>query len=250
MTNPSSKQAFEERLHAGGSLFGIFACIPTFQTAEILSHSDMDFICLEAEPAATNPATLHQQVAAVGARKPVVVRVASEQVELLKPILDLGVDAIMVPNVHTAEQARNIVALTRFAPEGKRGIGGSVRAARFGLDKSYYGDNKPPLVIVQIESREGLTNIEDIAAVDGVDAVFFGPNDLAAQLGFRGQPDAPVVRAAIENGMRKATSRGVKAGCLVPHWQSFGATIFLCGSDIGVLLRGTNSIAATLSKGL
>jgi len=176
-------------------------------------------------------------------------------VELLKPILDLGVDGIMVPNVHTAEQAKNVVALTRFAPEGTRGIGGSVRAARFGLDKSYYGDNKPPLVIVQIESREGLTNIDDIAAVDGVDAVFFGPNDLAAQLGFRGQPDAPVVRAAIENGMRKATSRGVKAGCLVepasvPHWQSFGATIFLCGSDIGVLLRGTNSIAATLSKRL
>lgn len=251
----TATRSFKERLVAGEFVCGIFACIPTFQTVEILSHTDIDFLALEAEHAATSIPILHQQIVAAGGRKPVLVRVGSEHVDTLKPLLDLGVDAIMVPNVHTAEQARHIVSLTRFGPEGRRGVGGSVRAARWGLDKTYYRRGPSPIAItVQIESREALENLGAICDVEGVDAVFFGPNDLAAQIGFPGEPNAPKVREALADGMRLARKRGVVCGCLAPaadiaHWRGCGGTFFLSGSDIGALIQGTNAIAATVARG-
>lgn len=251
----ATQSTLKQRIVSGEFVCGIFACIPTFQTVEILSHTNIDFLAIEAEHAATNISILHQQIAAVAGRKPILVRVSSEHVDTLKPLLDLGVDAIMVPNVHTAEQARHIVSLTRFGPEGRRGIGGSVRAAMWGLDKTYYRSGPASTAVtVQIESREALANLKDICSVDGVDAVFFGPNDLAAQIGFPGSPNGPEVRKAMEDGMRVARQCGVMTGCLaghdqIPHWRSCGGTFFISGADIGVLMQGTNAIAAAVAKG-
>ncbi|MDH7795301.1 MULTISPECIES: aldolase/citrate lyase family protein [unclassified Beijerinckia] len=251
----TTRPSFKQRIVSGEFVCGIFACIPTFQTIEILSHTNIDYLAIEAEHAATNIPILHQQIVAAGGRKPILVRISSEHVDTLKPLLDLGVDAIMVPNVHTAEQARHIVSLTRFGPEGRRGIGGSVRAAMWGLDKNYYRSGPSPIAVtVQIESREALENLKDICSVEGVDAVFFGPNDLAAQLGFPGQPNAPEVRKALEDGMQLARQCGVMTGCLaaaadIAHWRKFGGTFFISGADIGVLMQGTNAIAATVAQG-
>lgn len=250
MNGAEKSRSLKERIVAGDYTCGIFACIPTFQTIEILSHTSIDFLAIEAEHAATNVSIVHQQIVAAGGRKPVLVRVSSETSDTLKPLLDLGIDGLMVPNVHTAEQARHIVSLTRFGPEGRRGVGGSVRAAMWGLDKTYYHSGPSRVAVtVQIESREAVANLDEICQVDGIDAVFFGPNDLAAQMGFPGQPNAPEVRLTMERGMRLARQHGVVTGCLaapdqIAHWRACGGSFFISGSDIGVLLQGTNSIAS------
>ena len=250
MTGTDTSRSLKVRIVSGEFTCGIFACIPTFQTVEILSHTSIDFLAIEAEHAATNVSIVHQQIVAAGGRKPILVRVSSETSDTLKPLLDLGVDGLMVPNVHTAEQARQIVSLTRFGPEGRRGVGGSVRAAMWGLDKNYYHSGPSrAAVTVQIESREALANLREICAVNGIDAVFFGPNDLAAQMGFPGQPNAPAVRDAMEDGMRLARQCGVITGCLaaadqIAHWRACGGSFFISGSDVGVLMQGANAIAA------
>ena len=237
-------------------MYGLFQCSTAFQISELLSHTTLDYICLEAEHGAVSLPLMHAQVAAIADRKPVIVRIASDDVSVIKPVLDLGVNGIMVPDVRTADAAREIVAQTRFAPEGKRGIGGSVRASRYGLDKCYFpnGPAEPIVIVLQIESQEGLDNITQIAAVDGVDAVFIGPMDLSAQLGHRGKPEAPEVRKPIEEGLTKAKLAGAITGILcapdkVDHWRALGVSLFLIGSDLGALVGSVTTMMNTANNG-
>lgn len=242
MVKQESLRPFRQRLAENQLLCGLFQCLSAFQVAEILSHTAVDFIMIEAEHSATSLPLIHSQVSAIAERRPVFVRLSSGDVSAIKPILDLGVTGIMVPDVRTANAAREIVAQTRFAPQGKRGIGGSVRASRYGLDKTYFMDGpvEPVTVILQIESEEGLNNIAEIASVEGVDAIFFGPMDLSAQLGHCGQPSCPEVRNAIETGLKELNRIGAVSGCLcapdqVEAWRKLGMSLFLIGSDIGAL---------------
>jgi 2-keto-3-deoxy-L-rhamnonate aldolase RhmA len=240
-----------ERLAANRPLFGLFACLPAFQATEVLADVPMDFVVLEAEHGPTHVATLHAQAAALnGSGIPVVVRVPT--LDWIKPVLDLGVDGLMMPNVESADQARAIVAATRYPPRGLRGIGGSVRVTRYGRDGDYYRSTAPSLSIwAQIESPAGLANLEAIAAVDGIDVIFFGPQDLAAQMGHAGEPAHPDVRAAIEDGTRRAVKAGVKVGCLAAetdcaHWCSLGATVLLVGSDTSLLVKAADGLMQRL----
>lgn len=250
--DPSAEPTFREKIRNGESVIGLFQCVPSFQISEILSHGPLDYITIEAEHAATSLTSMHAQVAAIADRKPVMVRLISGAPDIIKPVLDLGVTGIMIPNVSTAEQARAIVAQTRFAPEGERGIGGSVRCSRFGANPSYFKDGplEPVIVILQIEDQQGLDNISEISAVDGVDAVFIGPMDLSSQLGHRGNPGAPEVHEAIVEGLRKVKEVGGVTGILcapdkVKEWQSLGVSVFLIGSEIGAL---NNSISEMLKR--
>ncbi|WP_165814440.1 HpcH/HpaI aldolase family protein [Pararhodobacter oceanensis] len=249
-------QNFRQMLRDGAPLSGIFQCTTSFQIAEILSHSALDYICLEAEHGATSLPLIHAQVAAIADRKPVIVRVAPMDLRAIKPVLDLGVTGIMVADVRSADEAREIVAHTRFAPEGKRGIGGSIRASRYGMDASYFpeGPEQPITVILQIESQEAIDNIAEISAVDGVDAVFIGPMDLSAQLGHRADPAAPKVQNAITTALALAKDSGTASGILCPpakvaEWTAEGVSLFLLGSDIGALVGSVNAMMSTAKEG-
>ncbi|MFN5776036.1 MAG: aldolase/citrate lyase family protein, partial [Burkholderiaceae bacterium] len=105
-------------------------------------------------------------------------------------------------------------------------------------------------LLVQIETREGLANLEQIAAVDGVDGVFIGPADLSASLGYVGQPDHPVVRAAIEDAMRRILKAGKVPGFLTPdealsrHYIALGGVFMAVGLDVNLLARHTTALAA------
>lgn len=243
MTTPAGNTGFRNRLAGGGTLRGLFVCIPHFQVAEALSHSGLDFLMIEAEHGATDLPLMHMQVAAMADRKPVLVRIGPCPPDhVVKPILDLGVAGLMVADVRDADEARAIVAQTRFAPQGTRGIGGSIRASHYGQDMGYFRDGpaEPIAVIAQIESPEGLDNIAEIADVDGVDAVFFGPMDLSSQMGHPADPGHPEVQAAIRAALETLVAQGSCSGILcapdkVAQWQALGVSLFLVGSDIGML---------------
>ena len=169
---------------------------------------------------------------------------------LIKQYLDLGVQSLLVPMVDTAEQARAVVAATRYPPGGIRGMGGA-RAARWGrVDKYPQVANDEICVLVQIESQEALDNIEAIAAVDGVDGLFIGPADLSASMGYVGEPNHPKVRAAIDDAFARIIKAGKAAGFLTPDEElskrsiEQGVTFMAVGLDVNLLARHTSALAA------
>ena len=136
------------------------------------------------------------------------------------------------------------------APQGIRGMGGA-RASRWGRIPKYGQEaNDQICVLVQVETQTALNNIEAIAAVEGVDGIFIGPADLSASLGYIGQPDHPVVRAAIEDAMRRILKAGKVPGFLTPdealsrHYIDLGGVFMAVGLDVNLLARHTTALAA------
>lgn len=248
----SMKNAFKQRLQAGQPQYGLFIVSNALQTAEALADSGFHYMALDVEHSPSSTPALHAQLAALaGGGMSTVVRVAGVELASFKQYLDLGVDALMVPNINTAEQAREAVRFSRYpAAGGIRGMGGTMRVTRYGRDKGYFAQAaENTCLLMQIESREGLGNLEAICGVDGVDLVFFGPTDLSADMGYMGQPGHPEVVGAIVEGIRRARAMGIPSGVLAgdPDCQRYidaGATMVILGSDLGLMVRGADTLAA------
>ncbi|MFP5394444.1 MAG: aldolase/citrate lyase family protein, partial [Gammaproteobacteria bacterium] len=132
-----------------------------------------------------------------------------------KGLLDVGVQNFLVPFVQTAEEARRAVAATRYPPRGVRGGAVATRANRCGRTTDYLRRANDEICIhVQLETRAALENLEAIAAVDGVDGLFIGPSDLAADMGHLGNSAHPAVRAAIDHAVVRIRKTGKAAGAL------------------------------------
>ena len=190
------------------------------------------------------------QAAAGGTAHPVV-RPRWNDTVVIKRLLDAGVQTFLIPYVQTEEEARQAVAATRYPPRGVRGFASASRASRFGRIKDYHIRAEEELcVLVQIETRLGLENLEAIAAVEGVDGVFIGPGDLSAELGYLGNPGHPDVQAAIEDAIRRIRACGNAPGILTGderlarRYIELGCLFTAVGSDVGILARATEQLAA------
>jgi 4-hydroxy-2-oxoheptanedioate aldolase len=211
-----------ELLRGSRPLLGMFVGIPSPALVEMCGHAGFDFVIVDNEhgPAGIE-STEHMLRAARGAGIIPVVRTL--EADILR-ILDIGASAIQVPQVNTAEQARRIVAAAKYPPVGNRGAAFSTRAAGYGFfggDAHIKASNEGTSVIVMAETRTAIENIDEIVAVPGVDAVFFGPNDLSFSLGHPGQMQHPEVVAAIEHGVARALAGGVAPGVLAPTVVDF-----------------------------
>jgi 4-hydroxy-2-oxoheptanedioate aldolase len=169
----------------------------------------------------------------------------------IKRYLDVGVQTLLIPFVQDAQEARNAVAATRYPPHGVRGYSAAARASDYGRVKDYAKRCEEQLcVLLQVETPDALANIESIAAVDGVDGIFIGPGDLSASMGYLGQPTHPEVVAAIEDAIARIRACNKAAGILVGdetlarRYIGLGCTFVAVGSDIGVLARGAEALAA------
>jgi 4-hydroxy-2-oxoheptanedioate aldolase len=237
------KKAFAEKSPA----VGLWQALANPYTAEICADIGYDWLMFDCEHSPNTLQTLLSQLQAVAAY-PVepIVRPPSHDPAIIKQYLDLGVRTLLVPMVDSAEQARQIVAATRFPPNGIRGIASATsRASRFGTMANYLQETHKDLcVITQIESRQALDDIEAIAAVDGVDALFVGPGDLAGSLGHLGDPGHPEVRTAIENALARIKATGKPAGVFAASGEqakayfAAGVAFVSVGTDIGLLSKG------------
>jgi 4-hydroxy-2-oxoheptanedioate aldolase len=167
-----------------------------------------------------------------------------------KRLLDLGVQSLLVPYVQNAEEARRAVAATRYPPAGIRGVATTTRASRYGRVKDYLGRAHEEIcVIVQVETRAALAGLEAIAAVEGVDALFIGPSDLAADMGHLGNHAHPEVRAAMDDAIGRIRATGRAAGTLTAveadarRWLDLGCNLLAVGSDAGILARQADALA-------
>lgn len=169
------------------------------------------------------------------------------------PLLDAGVQTIMVPKVGTVDEAQAIVRQMCYPPEGERGVAiGSVRASRWGAIDDYMRAASDQLcLLIQVETRTALANLAHLAAVEDVDGFFIGPNDLAASLGHPGRPGHPDVRKAIEEAISLLVSAGRPAGILTGNiedatrYAGLGCRFIAVGSDAGSLARGLRELASS-----
>ena len=239
-------------LREGRPQIGLWSQLTSPTAVEVLAGSGFDFLVLDTEHAPNElPAILAQLRAMAGGSASAVVRVAWNDPVLFKRLLDVGAQSLLVPFVQNADEARRAVAATRYPPHGVRGVAGVTRASRYGRVAGYVGRAQEELcVLVQLETRTALGNLEPIAAVEGVDGLFVGPSDLAADMGHLGDSAHSEVRAAIDDAVRRITATGKVAGILAPaeedarHWLALGCRFVAVGSDVGLLARHGEALAA------
>ena len=179
-----------------------------------------------------------------------IIRPAWNDAVLAKRALDIGAQSLLFPYVQNAEEARRAVASTRYPPQGIRGVSVAARASRYGRTPGYLAKaNAEICVLVQVETRSALGEIEAIAEVDGVDGVFIGPSDLAASLGHLGNPQHPDVQKAIEDAVKRLKAVGKPAGILTGNEEearryiAWGYLFVAVGADVGLLARNADALA-------
>ena len=242
----------KQALRDGHVQIGLWSSLASHVSAEVIAGSGFDWVLIDTEHSPNElPLVLSQlQAMSEGTASPVV-RPAWNDAVIFKRLLDIGVQSFVVPFVQSADEAQRAVAATRYPPAGIRGIATTTRANRFGRVKNYpTRANDEICVIVQIETAAAVANIEAIAAVDGVDGLFIGPSDLAAALGHPGDYANAAVRAAIEDAIARIRATGKCAGILAPleadarHWLERGCLFVGVGSDVGLLARHSEALAA------
>lgn len=251
---PTPYQAFPNTLRrdlrAGKTLIGCWASLASPITTEVLGVAGFDWVLLDGEHSPNDVTTFIPQLMALkdSASAPVVRPSSNDAVEI-KRLLDAGFYNFLVPFVESADDARRAVAATRYPPQGIRGVSVSQRSNRYGAVKDYLQHiNEQIAVIVQIESQDGLRAVREIAAVDGVDAVFVGPSDLAAAMGHLGNSAHPEVQAAIASVFAEVQAIGKPLGILAPveadarRYMAMGASFVAVGSDLGVFRSGTQAL--------
>jgi len=238
-------------LRDGAQQIGLWNMLSSHLAVEVVAGAGFDFLVLDMEHAPNELPMVHGQLQAMasGSAAPVVRPPWNDPVTF-KRLLDLGVQNFVVPVVQDADEARRAVAATRYPPQGIRGVAVATRANRYGRVTDYLQRaNEEICVHVQLETGTALANLESIAAVDGVDGLFIGPSDLAADLGHLGDSAHPEVRAAIDDAIVRIRKAGKAPGILAPveadarHWLALGATFVAVGSDLGVLARQTEVLA-------
>ena len=256
MGHPStSTNEFKRALAAGRRQLGLWLTLDSVAATEIVAGSGYDWLLLDMEHTCVDSAHVVEHLrAAVGGPAEVVVRVPSLDAVLLKRLLDAGVRSIMVPHVESAAEAGEAVAATRYPPLGMRGVGGNMRANNFNRLGSYFETYLAEMcVIVQLESQAGFDAIEQIAAVDGIDGLFVGPNDLSASLGLLGRSRDPSVTSMIDAGLARIRKTGKAAGILnfVPSQArellAAGFVFVAVGSDSGIIARRSESLLAEIT---
>jgi 2-keto-3-deoxy-L-rhamnonate aldolase RhmA len=243
---------FAERLRKGELLIGTLVSLPSPEITEILAGAGYDWLFIDAEHGAFNPQQAQTMLQAAG-NVPCVIRVPSGDEIWIKKALDIGAAGIIVPQVHTSEQAKQIVKYCKYSPQGSRGVGIG-RAHKYGMEFEHYlrNANKNTAVILQAESRQAIDNIEDIVAIRGVDAILIGPYDLSASLGKIGQVTHPVVVKAIDKVTRACKKAGVKAGFFgvnadaVKPYIKKGFTLITAGVDSLFLTRSAKETLASI----
>lgn len=213
-TANSTITQFRVRLKAGDVLVGAGVTLADPLVSDCLGDS-VDFLWIDTEHSAMSPEAVNGHLLAARARGvPGLVRVAGSGARWVKPVLDAGADGIVVPQVRSAEEVRQVVSDCRYPPLGRRGYGPRVPSnyGRDGGDDFVRRANSEVFVAVMMETREALDEVDDIVSIAGLDSVVVGPMDLSGSLGLLGQVEHPVVVSAIETIIRKARAAGVFVG--------------------------------------
>jgi 4-hydroxy-2-oxoheptanedioate aldolase len=244
------RNAFKRALLSGQRLVGLWHSIGNTAVTEILADSGLDWALIDTEHAPNEVTHVADTLRALaGSRVAPVVRPAWNDAVLFKRLLDVGAQTLLVPYVQSVDEAARAVSAVRYPPRGVRGVASTHRANRYGRVQDYFARADDEMcVLVQLETKASVDALEAIAAVDGVDAVFIGPSDLSASLGYLGQPRHTDVQRVIEGACRRARAAGKPIGILAPveedaaRWLAMGFTFVAVGGDILSLRKAIDGL--------
>ena len=250
------RNAFKQALAKGERQIGLWSGLASPVAAEILAGAGFDWIVIDGEHGPNDISTLlpHLQAMRGGTAEPVF-RIPWNDMVIIKRALDLGARSLLIPFVQNVEEARRAVAATRYPPLGIRGVSITPRANDYGRVQNYHKNaHLDTCVLVQLETRAALKEIEAIAAIDGIDGIFIGPSDLSADFGHLGNHKHPDVQAAIQDAAVRIRAAGKSAGMLTGNLDdvepliAMGFNFTAVGSDVGILARGAEQLAARFQK--
>jgi 2-dehydro-3-deoxyglucarate aldolase/4-hydroxy-2-oxoheptanedioate aldolase len=251
VTSPLDQGRLRSRLAAGEPTVGVFVGAASAVSAEVCAAAGVDWVLLDLEHGAGGEEQVGTVVLAAGAYGvPTVVRVESAARIRLGRVLDLGAAGVMLPRLDTAAEVGEAVRHLRYPPEGDRGVATYNRACRFGLDPgALERANAEVITVVQIESRRAVEQVEEIAAVEGVDVLFVGPRDLSHDLGVPGDTKAPSYLTALDRV--RAAARQFEKGCgvLVPTGTA-AADVHAQGWNFVAVSSDSSLLAAAVSNEL
>ena len=244
------RNGLKRALKAGQVQVGCWVSLASHASAEICACAGFDWVLIDTEHAPNGLQQVHHQLHATAAY-PVatLVRAYWNDTVLIKRLLDLGVQSLLLPYVQSVEEARRAVAAVRYPPRGMRGVSANSRANRFGRVPDYFKHADDEIcLIVQVETRAALSQIEAMAAIDGIDGIFIGPQDLAADFGHLGNPSHPDVQAAMGDAIKRILAAGKAPGILsfaetdAKKWIQQGALFVAVTSDQFLLARATEAV--------
>ena len=248
LRNPVKEALKENRLQVG-----LWNSLCSNMAVEVLSYAGFDWMLFDMEHAPSDYADLLGQLQAIkGSPTVPMVRPPWNDMVTLKRLLDLGFYNFVIPFVQTAEEAKAAVSAVRYPPHGVRGVAAAMRASCYGYNRDYWSTiNERISLIVQVETIEAAGRLDDICAVEGVDAVFIGPGDLAASMGHLMNPGADEVQAQMAKIAEVCNKNGMTAGILAfgaedaKRYVEMGYRLVGVGSDVGLLKKGAaESLAA------
>ena len=242
-------KTFRSRIRAKELLIGTFIKTPAPHIVELLGHAGLDFAVIDQEHA---PIDLSQMdMMAMAGRSvglPLLSRRWGKGRDWIAPLLDLGLSGVMVPHVLDAQDAQDICDAIRYS-RGKRGLSPSPRAGNYGgMSIPVYQETSDAtsIAMVQIEDASALDHLDQIASIDDVDLMFIGPADLSQSLGcaFPSPELDAAIQKIIDAGQRAKMAVGlfVADASQIPRWHEKGVTLFVCGSDQGMLRKAAAQV--------
>ncbi|WP_296425930.1 aldolase/citrate lyase family protein [Yoonia sp.] len=248
--------AFLAAIGAGRKQIGLWVSLAHHYAAEVVAGAGYDWLVVDMEHAPGDVLTTLGQLQAIASYpSTAIVRTPWNDPVMVKRLLDIGARGILFPMVQSAEEAAQAVAATRYPPHGVRGVAGAIRGNRFGRMTDYYARvDTETCVLIQLETQSAIDQAAHIASVNGVDGIFFGPADIAADMGLIGQPMHADVWARIMPAARKLMDLGVPVGTLVTD-PGFAAKLFndgftfvACGTDTGLLAKAADTLLAQMRQ--
>lgn len=244
---------FKQALAGPRSLIGLWLGLADPYSAELCATAGFDWLLIDGEH---GPNDLRSMLGALQAVAPYpahpVLRIPHGDTALIKQVLEIGATTLLVPMVESAAQARDLVRASRYPPHGVRGVGsGLARSSRWGGFPGYLHEADDGIcLLVQVETASALAQLDEIAAVDGVDGVFIGPADLSASMGHLGNPGHPEVQRAIDTAIARILAAGKAPGilavdeALAQRYIGLGARFVAVGVEATLLARAVRALAA------
>lgn len=243
---------FKKQILSGQKTYGIWNGIPHSYVAEICAGAGFDWVCVDAEHAPFDLSSIVRNIQAIQSHDvPAIVRIPSADPVIIKQLMDAGAQSIVVPMIESGEQAELIAKAMVYPPKGIRGVGTALaRAAQWNRVNDYFKlADEQMCCIGQIESIKGVEALDEILEVEGLDVIFLGPADLAATMGYLGQPGHPEVVRIVKDCIQKIVKSGKVAGFLtgskelIQAYSDEGALMIGLGLDTILLAKATKSLA-------
>lgn len=247
---PAPQNLFKARLKNKDCQIGLWVGLADPNVAELCSGTGFDWLVIDAEHGPNSLRDVLAQIRAIssssqteGSKSQAVVRVRDDNRAEIKQMLDIGAQTILVPMIDTAEQAKEVIKSMYYPPLGVRGVGAALaRASHYSAIPDYLNTaNDEVCLLIQIESVQGVKKLDDILKLEGIDGVFVGPADLAADMGFVGKPGADEVQEVVRDVLTRIRASGKAAGILTSDqklaktYADMNVKFLAVGSDVGVL---------------